>query len=1467
METKNTSSSGSDLEEPEIQKLQMQAKNLKENSLNKLNALKSTTQLLERQTFSGCQLYQQAFAQLFGDGVRTFKFQLSQHMNNLETQLNAETLHEMDSKSALSVIKAQFERFINSDLLKPLDIYSRSFSSDREVRENFRDYTKMTAQTFKETIIQNMNSIEQCIIERASHEQELKMTLKKLSERQLQIQQCKVQEVQSSVTSSGDETSSGIVSDEEIDKQKLEAHYSYMAKIQEVSPEESSSTSQPLEQVQNHDENDVFANVRRHSEQPESINDTYVLEKDDSNVIPDSSNICTNDNQVDQNAAECVDERAALANLIANLTLDTEENKTVLKQLKKANASLTQELKECKTNLDESSRALGEATSSRDSSLIALQTKQTELEKYTALNDLTSDYKILQTKLNETLGLLALKDIDIKEGLKTKTYEISVVNQKHDELVKKSLLTRSQFEGQLKEKSKVISDLKVKEGKDIDTMIEMDKQIKFLNEILYKRNQSIQTIHMLAPKCATYNGRSTFANPKYLKKAQSDKPRLYEIPYDTSDPANRFCPNGEETVTLEKESRSKLDKDKVKPYDYTYQNSLYETFKPPSKAYLDQLERAKEVRKTMWRKTFVRTKPNHLYNSSYSLLTLDAQSSMTGNLKLLCNFVEKFLEPVLHQWTSVHNSSELGIKTTAMNRQFKVIKGITKEPSTYLAETTRVNTYAIRISQMIAGMKSDIMDPVLAMHNTSSQLIPDWLFDIDALIRIMNYEPIVAGTQSNCFTSTKVSDNVGQARKETEPVKDYILLSLWTADLPYSQDLKSSHDDGSKPSSDGGKKVDEDLKKESKCNDQEKEDNVNSTNNVNATGTNEVNVIGGKTNIKLPFDLSMPALEDISIFYFSRDVEDDGIVADMNNLDTTIQEEPKKGNSYIEGSKLDIGYAGRASTIQVEKALYGLHQAPRAWYETLSTYLLDNGFQRGKIDKTLFIKRHKGDILLVQVYVDDIIFGSTKKELCIAFKKLMHEKFQMSSMEELTFFLGLQAAKIHSVAEILKKFRFIKVKTASTPMETQKLLLKNKDSEEVDVHMYRSMIGSLMYLTSSRPDIMFALCACAKYQVNPKVLHLYAIKRIFRYLKGQPKLGLWYPKDSPFDLVAYTDSDYVGASLDRKSTIGEAEYVAALSYHGQVLWIQLLDYGDCNEKKLIQRVKIHTDKNVADLLTKAFDAKTINGEEQLHALVDGKKIIITESFVRRDLQLADEEARKRVLDLEKRKTTQDNKIVSLKRRVKKLEKKNRSRTHKLERLYKVGLTARVESSDDEESLGEDASKQGRIDAIDADEKITLVSVHDINVSAGEEVALEVVEVINIAKLIIDAAQVSATGDIVSAASVATTVSAATTTTATINTVDDITLAQALEEMKSIKPNKKGIVIQELEPVKPMKKKDQISLDEETALNLQAKFDEEERLARKKAKKEKEVNIAVIETWDDIQENIDDDHQLAKRMQA
>ncbi|GJT62005.1 uncharacterized mitochondrial protein-like protein [Tanacetum coccineum] len=965
---------------------------------------------------------------------------------------------------------------------------------------------------------------------------------------------------------------------------------------------------------------------------------------------------------------------------------------------------------------------------------------------------------------------------------------------------------------------------------------------------------------------------------------------------------------------------------------------------------------------------------------------------------------------------------------------------------------------------------------------------------------------------------------------------------------------------------------------------------------------------------------------------------------------------------------------------------------------------------------------------------NDIIFGSIKKELCNAFEKLMHEKFQMSSMGELTFFLGLQVKQKNDVIfisqdkyvpEILKKFGFTKVKTASTPMETQKPLLKDEDGEEVDVHLYRSMIGSLIYLTSLRPDIMFAVCACARYQVNPKVSHLHDVKRIFRYLKGQLKLGLWYLKDSPFDLVAYTNSDYAGASLDMKSTIGgKAKKCVRLCgiKTERVIWFvgaretPLFPYNDgtrsrrsrsrrskrkdtqvpqscipsdnvadaavneemddslvrvattatsldaeqdrgnidktqskatLNEpsslgtcsgsgprrqetmgdtiaqtrsenasklsndpllargntlrsgedilkleelmalcktlqsrvlalettkttqateiaslkkrvKKLERRNKLRTyglkrlyrvgssrtlttttvattitavstrpkakglvihkqeqaptptvssqppsrvkvlDKLVEESSKKAeieqeesskkakaemmemveglevlwsivkarfkktepvnymhnflllnlktifehhvedngrivgvksllevtaaklmllvykllllvlkvnaastkvtttqrlrllkefllyalitvnptiytscieqfwstVKAKTINGEVQLHALVDGKKIIITECNVRRDLQLANEEGvdclpnstifeQLALMGKPKRKNTQvpqssdpsknvideaihkelgdslvraattassleaeqdsgggpwcqetmgdtiaqtkfenvskhsndsllarDNEIASLKRRVNKLEKKRSSRTHKLKRLYKFGLTARVESSRDEESLGEDASKQGRINAIDADEEITLVNVQDdadnemfdVNVLGSEEVFVAGQNE-NVVEEVVDAAQVSTVATIVTI------------------TTEEITLAQALEALKTSKPKVKGIVFQKPgkstttttissqqsqdkgkgimieEPVKPMKKKDQISFDEETTLKLQAKFDEEERLAREKAEKEEEANSALIEEWDDIQAKINADHQLVERLQA
>ncbi|GKA34074.1 retrovirus-related pol polyprotein from transposon TNT 1-94 [Tanacetum coccineum] len=226
--------------------------------------------------------------------------------------------------------------------------------------------------------------------------------------------------------------------DEEINKQELEAHYSFMAKILEVLPAKSESDAEPLEKIQ--------------------------------------------------------------------------------KQLKKANTSLSHELQECKSTLEECKSSLDKSNRTRDRYLGALHDKEVELEKYKIFKDHTIKKDTLERKLKETLGLLAQKEHDIKEGLKIKAYEISVVKEKNDELVKQSLLTKASYEGLVKEK-----------------------------------NKSIQTIHMLAPKSSTYNGRPTFANPMYLKKTQSEKPCLYEIPYDKDDLTNTFAPDREETLTLEQE--------------------------------------------------------------------------------------------------------------------------------------------------------------------------------------------------------------------------------------------------------------------------------------------------------------------------------------------------------------------------------------------------------------------------------------------------------------------------------------------------------------------------------------------------------------------------------------------------------------------------------------------------------------------------------------------------------------------------------------------------------------------------------------------------------------------------------------------------------------------------------------------------------------------------------------------------
>nr|GEU66762.1 putative ribonuclease H-like domain-containing protein [Tanacetum cinerariifolium] len=584
---------------------------------------------------------------------------------------------------------------------------------------------------------------------------------------------------------------------------------------------------------------------------------------------------------------------------------------------------------------------------------------------------------------------------------------------------------------------------------------------------------------------------------------------------------------------------------------------------------------------------------------------------------------------------------------------------------------------------------------------------PDWLFNIDTLTRKMNYEPIVAGTQSNGFI-----------------------------------DPKSSHNDGLKPSSNDGKKDDKDPRKETEYN-------------------------------ELPFDPNMPALEDVGIFNFLNEDEDDAIVVDMNNMDTTIQV------SHVPTTRIHKDHP-------LNQVIGDLHSTTQT--RNMTKNLEEHGF--------------------------------------------------MSSMGELTFFLRLQVKQKNDgifisqdkyVAEILKKFGFIEVKNASTPMETQKPLFKDEYGEEVDVHIYR----------------------------------------IFRYLKGHPKLGLWYPKDSLFDLVAYTNSDYARASLDRKSITRDEEGVDCLP--NSTIFENLELMGKPKRKNTQVPQPSGSIEHVADkAVYKELDDRLVRAATTVSSL---KVEQDNGGGPRSQKAMGDTTAQTRFENVSK--LSNDSllarEITSLKRRVKKLEKKQMSRTHKLKRLYKVGLTAKVDSSEDGQSLGKDASKQVRkITDIDADEDITLVNdqdeaeMFDVNDLYGKEVFVD--------KEVADK-EVSAAGE-VNAVSIATTVS----TAATITT-NEITLAQTLVEIKTTKSKAKIIVLQEpsesittttiisskkshdkgkaimiKEPVKP-KKKDQIKLDEEADLKLQvelqAEFDEEQRLAIETTQKELKANIALIETWDDV----------------
>nr|GEW25202.1 hypothetical protein [Tanacetum cinerariifolium] len=293
----------------------------------------------------------------------------------------------------------------------------------------------------------------------------------------------------------------------------------------------------------------------------------------------------------------------------------------------------------------------------------------------------------------------------------------------------------------------------------------------------------------------------------------------------------------------------------------------------------------------------------------------------------------------------------------------------------------------------------------------------------------------------------------------------------------------------------------------------------------------------------------------------------------------------------------------------LRKALYGLKQAPKAWYDELSNFLVSKGFSKGSIYPTLFITKHKRDILLVQIYVDDIIFGSTNPKHSKQFEKLMHNKFEMSMMGELKFFLGIQIhqspraifiTQAKYAQEILIKHGMTSCDSVGTPMAT-KHLDADLSGTPVDQTKYHSMVKALMYLTVSRVDIVHATCYCARYQAKPTEKHLTVVKQIFRYLKDTIHMGLWYPKDTGFKLTAFSDSDHEGCLdshygfyFDKIPMYCDSKAAIAIScnpvQHSRTKHIDVR-YHFIKEKVkrgIVELFFVETEYQLADLFTKAL---------------------------------------------------------------------------------------------------------------------------------------------------------------------------------------------------------------------------------------------------------------------------------------
>ncbi|GJU85027.1 ribonuclease H-like domain-containing protein [Tanacetum coccineum] len=702
---------------------------------------------------------------------------------------------------------------------------------------------------------------------------------------------------------------------------------------------------------------------------------------------------------------------------------------------------------------------------------------------------------------------------------------------------------------------------------------------------------------------------------------------------------------------------------------------------------------------------------------------------------------------------------------------------------------------------------------------------PDWLFDIDALTRTMNYKPIVAGTQSNGFAGTKASDNAGQARMETEPVKDYILLPLWTANLPFSQNPKSSDDNGFKPSSDVEKKVDEDPRKDSESIDQEKDDNVNSTNNVNVASTNEVNANAQPIKYALTVN---PTIYTSCIEQFWSTVK-----AKTINREVQL-------HALVDGKKIIVTESTVRRDLQLEDA-EGIDCLPNSTiFEELTRMGYEKISQKLTFYKAFFSPQWK---FLIHTILQCL---SSKTTAWNEFSSTMASAIIcLATNQKFNFSKYIFESMVKNLDNVSGKFlmypRFVQVfvnqqldglpshkRIYDAPSHTKKIFGNMKRVGKGFSGRVTPLFPTMVVQNQSELGEGSAMPTDPHH--TPTIIESSTQPQKTQKPRKPKRKDTQVPQPSgPTDIVAdEAVHKELGDSLVRAATT--ASSLEAEQDSGNIT--KTRSKATPNESSSLGTTSgggPRCQETMGDTIAQTrFENVSKLSNDSL--LARGNTLQSDEDSLKlKELMELCTNLQQRVLDLEKTKTTQQNEIASLKRRVKKLEQKKRSRTHGLKRHDADNEMFDADTLNDDEVFAEQE-----------------VAAKDVNLTIDEVTLAQALAALKSVKPKVKGDVIEEPSVPVSAASASTKVSAATTTTAIIPTP------------------RKGIVITELEPkhVKPKKKDVQIMLDEEATKKLQAEFDEEERLAREKAEKEKEANIALSKEWDNIQDKIEADHELA-----